>query len=134
MFELLHANRKSIEALCCRYGVARLDVFGSALRDDFRPGEGEARAQTGGRDPITQVESWRSVRLCGARREFRQRYSWNLSAPDRAVPAGKRAPVSPLGNRQASIGMSGAWLCDDSLLPRQAVRAPSTKVPQARRV
>ena len=39
--ELLQANRKSIEALCCRYGVARLDVFGSALGDDFRPGESD---------------------------------------------------------------------------------------------
>jgi len=41
MLELFHSNRKSIEALCCRYGVARLDVFGSALRDDFRPGESD---------------------------------------------------------------------------------------------
>ena len=29
------------KALCCRYGVTRLDVFGSALRDDFRPGESD---------------------------------------------------------------------------------------------
>ena len=41
MLELLQAKRESIEALCCRYGVTRLDVFGSALRDDFRPGESD---------------------------------------------------------------------------------------------
>ena len=32
---------KPIAELCARYGVARLDVFGSALRDDFRPGESD---------------------------------------------------------------------------------------------
>jgi predicted nucleotidyltransferase len=32
---------ESIIALCRRYGVAHLDVFGSALRDDFRPGESD---------------------------------------------------------------------------------------------
>ena len=34
-------KRKAIAELCARYGVARLDVFGSALRDDFRPGESD---------------------------------------------------------------------------------------------
>jgi len=32
---------ESIIALCRRYRVAHLDVFGSALRDDFRPGESD---------------------------------------------------------------------------------------------
>jgi len=27
--------------LCARFGVVRLDVFGSTLRDDFRPGESD---------------------------------------------------------------------------------------------
>ena len=27
--------------MCRRFGVQRLDVFGSALRDDFRPGESD---------------------------------------------------------------------------------------------
>jgi predicted nucleotidyltransferase len=33
--ELLKSNLKQIEALCERYGVVRLDAFGSILRDDF---------------------------------------------------------------------------------------------------
>ncbi len=39
--EVLREKREGIVELCVRYGVARLDVFGSALRDDFRPGESD---------------------------------------------------------------------------------------------
>ena len=41
MVDVLQDKREAIAALCARYGVARLDVFGSALRDDFRPGESD---------------------------------------------------------------------------------------------
>ena len=41
MVDVLHDNREAIAALCERFGVARLDIFGSALRDDFRPGESD---------------------------------------------------------------------------------------------
>ncbi|MCC6729522.1 MAG: nucleotidyltransferase domain-containing protein [Chthonomonadales bacterium] len=33
--ELLESKQREIEALCLRYGVARLRVFGSALRPDW---------------------------------------------------------------------------------------------------
>ena len=33
----LEHNRERIAEACARHGVARLHVFGSALRDDFRP-------------------------------------------------------------------------------------------------
>ena len=36
MVEMLHDNREAIAVLCKGFGVARLDVFGSALRDDFQ--------------------------------------------------------------------------------------------------
>ena len=39
--KVLQDKRKAIAELCARYRVARLDVFGSALRDDFRPGESD---------------------------------------------------------------------------------------------
>jgi len=39
--DVLQDKREAIAELCARYGVARLDVFGSALRDDFRPGESD---------------------------------------------------------------------------------------------
>lgn len=37
----IDANREEIAATCQRYGIERLFVFGSALRDDFRPGESD---------------------------------------------------------------------------------------------
>jgi predicted nucleotidyltransferase len=36
--DVLQDKREAIAELCARHGVARLDAFGSALRDDFRPG------------------------------------------------------------------------------------------------
>jgi predicted nucleotidyltransferase len=41
MVDMLYDKHDAIGELCARYGVARLDVFGSALRDDFRPGESD---------------------------------------------------------------------------------------------
>jgi predicted nucleotidyltransferase len=38
---LLESKREAIAELCERFGVTRLDAFGSALRDDFRPGESD---------------------------------------------------------------------------------------------
>jgi hypothetical protein len=37
MNELLERNTETIEALCRRYGVATLEVFGSAAGEDFDP-------------------------------------------------------------------------------------------------
>jgi hypothetical protein len=34
---LTHVSRKALAALCGRFGVSELALFGSALRDDFRP-------------------------------------------------------------------------------------------------
>jgi predicted nucleotidyltransferase len=39
--DVLQDNREAIAELCARHGVARLEVFGSVLRDDFRPGESD---------------------------------------------------------------------------------------------
>jgi uncharacterized protein len=41
MIEALEQKREQIEAVCIRRNVARLDVFGSALRDDFRPAQSD---------------------------------------------------------------------------------------------
>ena len=41
MVEILQDKREAIAELCARHGVVRLDVFGSALRDDYRPGESD---------------------------------------------------------------------------------------------
>ena len=34
---LLHKNRAGLKALCKKYHVRRLEVFGSAVREDFDP-------------------------------------------------------------------------------------------------
>jgi predicted nucleotidyltransferase len=41
MLPTLHDKNEALAALCRRYGVSRLYVFGSALRDDFRQGKSD---------------------------------------------------------------------------------------------
>lgn len=41
MSMLIDVKREEIAAACQRYGIQRLFVFGSALRDDFRPEESD---------------------------------------------------------------------------------------------
>ena len=41
MIRLLESKRREIEDVCERFGVARLEAFGSALRDDFKPAESD---------------------------------------------------------------------------------------------
>jgi len=41
MVDVLSDKHEAIRELCARFGVTRLDLFGSALRDDFRPGESD---------------------------------------------------------------------------------------------
>jgi predicted nucleotidyltransferase len=41
MVAVLDSKREAIVAAAARYGVVCLYVFGSALRDDFRPGESD---------------------------------------------------------------------------------------------
>ncbi len=41
MVRVLEDKREAIAKVCARFGVTRLDVFGSALRDDFRLGESD---------------------------------------------------------------------------------------------
>jgi len=41
MTGVLEKNLGAIAEVCVRHGVVRLDAFGSALRDDFRPDESD---------------------------------------------------------------------------------------------
>ena len=41
MIGLLESKRQAIEDVCSRFGVARLEAFGSALREDFKAGESD---------------------------------------------------------------------------------------------
>jgi predicted nucleotidyltransferase len=41
MSALIDEKLEEIAAACQRYGIERLFIFGSALREDFRPGESD---------------------------------------------------------------------------------------------
>ena len=41
MTGVLESKREMIANACARHGVVRLDAFGSALREDFRPDESD---------------------------------------------------------------------------------------------
>ena len=41
MTSLLASHKEAIAALCRKYSVQRLFAFGSAIREDFRPGESD---------------------------------------------------------------------------------------------
>jgi len=41
MVRVLSDKQQAIAELCARFGVIRLDAFGSALGEDFRPGESD---------------------------------------------------------------------------------------------
>jgi hypothetical protein len=60
MVSVLEDNHQAIAELCSRYGVVRLDVFGSALRADFRPGESDVDllVEFDPRDPYELAEAY----------------------------------------------------------------------------
>ncbi|MBN1631777.1 MAG: nucleotidyltransferase family protein [Thermoleophilia bacterium] len=60
MIVFLEENRQAIAELCTRYGVVRLDVFGSVLRDDFRPDESDVDllAEFAPRDPYELAKDY----------------------------------------------------------------------------
>ena len=41
MADFIEAKNEEIAAVCLQHGIKKLFVFGSALRDDFRPGESD---------------------------------------------------------------------------------------------
>jgi len=60
MVAVLENKRDAIAALCARHGVRRLDVFGSALSDDFRPGESDVDllVEFAPMDPYARAEAY----------------------------------------------------------------------------
>ena len=69
--DLLVANRDSLRVLCQRYGVRRLDVFGSAARREFDPVHSDL-------DLIVQMQGEREPgyarRFCGFAEELEALY------------------------------------------------------------
>ncbi|MFH0938105.1 MAG: nucleotidyltransferase domain-containing protein [Planctomycetota bacterium] len=60
MTVFLESKRQAIAEACVRYGVLRLDVFGSALRDDFRPDESDLDllVELGPMEPYARVDAY----------------------------------------------------------------------------
>ena len=60
MARILESKREQIAAACASHGVLRLDAFGSAVRDDFRPGESDVDllVEFGPMDPYARVDAY----------------------------------------------------------------------------
>ncbi|MCZ7662517.1 MAG: nucleotidyltransferase domain-containing protein [Thermoleophilia bacterium] len=60
MVAALESQRDAIAALCRKYGVVRMDVFGSAIRDDYRFGESDVDllADFGDQDPFELIDAY----------------------------------------------------------------------------
>jgi predicted nucleotidyltransferase len=61
---LLESKRQAIEDVCSRFGVARLEVFGSALREDFKAGESDLDllVEFKPMEPYARVEAYFGLR------------------------------------------------------------------------
>ncbi len=60
MVAALESKREAIAALCRKYGVVRMDVFGSVLRDDYDPGRSDVDLLVDfeARDPYAIAEAY----------------------------------------------------------------------------
>ncbi|MEK7330642.1 MAG: nucleotidyltransferase domain-containing protein [Candidatus Eisenbacteria bacterium] len=60
MTGILENKRQAIAEACVRHGVVRLDAFGSALRDDFRPDESDLDllVEFGPMEPYARVDAY----------------------------------------------------------------------------
>jgi len=60
MVTVLEDKQEAIAELCLRHDVARLFLFGSALRDDFRPGESDVDllVEFGPMDPYAKAQAY----------------------------------------------------------------------------
>ena len=60
MTGVLENKLGAIAEVCVRHGVVRLDAFGSALRDDFRPDESDLDllVEFGSMEPYARVDAY----------------------------------------------------------------------------
>ena len=60
MTGVLENKLGAIAEVCVRHGVVRLDAFGSALRDDFRPEESDLDllVEFGSMEPYARVDAY----------------------------------------------------------------------------
>ncbi|MHB0980502.1 MAG: nucleotidyltransferase family protein [Thermoleophilia bacterium] len=60
MIDVLINKRQLIADACVRYGVSHLDVFGSALSNEFRPGKSDLGllVELGPMDPYDRIDAY----------------------------------------------------------------------------
>ena len=60
MTEILESRLDAVAQACIRHGATRLDVFGSALRDDFEPGRSDVDllVELGPMEPYARVDAY----------------------------------------------------------------------------
>ena len=60
MTEILESRLDAVAQACIRHGATRLDVFGSALRDDFEPGQSDVDllVELGPMEPYARVDAY----------------------------------------------------------------------------
>lgn len=60
MVTTLEKKHDVIAGLCRKYGVVRMDIFGSAIREDFRVGESDIDllADFGDQDPFELIDAY----------------------------------------------------------------------------
>lgn len=87
MASVIEANRSQIEALCRRYHVRRLEVFGSAVRDDFDPDRSDI-------DFIVEFKSDAEMNLFDAYMDLRHDLAELLGRPvDLVMLSAVRNPI-----------------------------------------
>ena len=64
MIGLLDGKREAIAKVCARYGVARLEAFGSALREDFNleKSDVDLLVEFGPMEPYARVDAYFGMR------------------------------------------------------------------------
>jgi hypothetical protein len=88
---VLEPYRKQIEALCRRFHVRRLEVFGSALRDDFDPARSDV-------DFLVEFEANPDINIFEAYFDLRRQLCELLGRPvDLVMPSGIRNPYVRAG-------------------------------------
>ena len=60
MVATIESKHAELIELCRKYGIVRMDVFGSVLRDDFEPGRSDVDllVDFGPRDPYTIADAY----------------------------------------------------------------------------
>ncbi len=119
MLAELEEKREAIAAPCRRYGVVRMDVFGSAARDEFRLGESDVDllVDFGSLDPFVLLDAYFREKRSAVEREFTTIGEAIGALADLAPGLFARITQARkvVGSRDWRILSRVTWCCSDSL-------------------